>query len=246
MELEVVTAAERPDVEGAIGELTAEVWPPFMLEDPVADRHWGRLYDTFGGFQLTLVDQAGQTVAAGNAIPLTWDGAAGDLPDGWDDALERGVDNHRQGRPPDTLCALAATVGRRHQGTGASRLVIGAMRALAVQARLARRLAPGRPSWKHRYPLIPIERYVGWTRPDGSLFDPWLRVHASEGATLLAVAPRSMVIPGTVAQWEEWAAMPLPDSGSYVVPGALTPVLVDRERDLAEYVEPNVWMRHPL
>jgi hypothetical protein len=90
-----------------------------------------------------------------------------------------------------------------------------------------------------------MERYIEWRRDDGMLFDPWLRTHERLGAKILKVAPRSMRIPGTVAQWEEWAEMEFPESGSYVVPGALVPVEVDRERDQGLYVEPNVWMEHP-
>jgi hypothetical protein len=55
-----------------------------------------------------------------------------------------------------------------------------------------------------------------------------------------------MQIPGTVAEWAQWAGMAFPESGSYVVPGALVPVEVDREADRVVYVEPNVWMRHRL
>ena len=54
-----------------------------------------------------------------------------------------------------------------------------------------------------------------------------------------------MRIPGTVAQWEEWTGVAFPESGPYVVPGALVPVEIDRERDEGLYVEPNVWMVHP-
>jgi hypothetical protein len=102
-----------------------------------------------------------------------------------------------------------------------------------------------RPTWKHRYPLTSIDRYIEWRRADGELLDPWLRAHERMGAEILAVAPESMTIPGTIASWEEWTGMAFPDSGDYVVPGALVPVSVDRERDLGLYVEPNVWMRHP-
>ena len=28
-------------------------------------------------------------------------------------------------------------------------------------------MAPVRPTWKERYPLVPIERYAAWRRPDG-------------------------------------------------------------------------------
>ena len=55
-----------------------------------------------------------------------------------------------------------------------------------------------------------------------------------------------MVISGSVAEWEAWSGLAFPASGEYVVPGALVPVEVDREHDVATYVEPNVWMRHPV
>ena len=42
-----------------------------------------------------------------------------------------------------------------------------------------------------------------------------------------------MVVTGTVAEWEEWTEMALPESGAYVVPGALVPVEIDRERPKA-------------
>lgn len=57
-------------------------------------------------------------------------------------------------------------------------------------------------------------------------------------------AERSVVMTGSVVDWERWAGMPFPDSGSYVVPGALAPVMIDRRHDRGELVEPNVWVRH--
>jgi hypothetical protein len=103
-------------------------------------------------------------------------------------------------------------------------------------------IAPVRPTWKERYPLIPLERYARWTREDGLPFDPWIRVHARLGAELLEVCPESMRIEGSREEWEEWTGMALPEDGDYVVPGGLVPV-----RFLGghgAYVEPNVWMRH--
>jgi len=85
---------------------------------------------------------------------------------------------------------------------------------------------------------------VEWRREDGTLFDPWLRVHESAGAKLIRVAHKSMRISGAVADWESWTKMSFPESGAYVVPGALVPVEIDRERDESVYVEPNVWMHH--
>jgi hypothetical protein len=103
-----------------------------------------------------------------------------------------------------------------------------------------------RPTHKHRYPLIPMDRYVRWRRRDGSPFDPWLRVHWRLGARLLGGAPRSMVIEGRVREREAWAGLGFPESGRYVVPGALAPITIDRRRDRGRYVEANVWMQHPV
>ena len=55
-----------------------------------------------------------------------------------------------------------------------------------------------------------------------------------------------MIIPGTVAECEEWAALRFPASGSYVVSGAPEPVEIDVAADRGRYVEPNVWMHHRL
>ena len=61
--------------------------------------------------------------------------------------------------------------------------------------------------------MTPIERYAAWRREDGLLFDPWLRVHERLGAEVIGTAPEAMRIPGTVAEWEEWAGMAFPESG---------------------------------
>jgi len=103
-----------------------------------------------------------------------------------------------------------------------------------------------RPALKSSYPLTSLDRYIHWRRADGRDFDPWVRVHRRLGAEILALAPQSMVIEGTVTDWEEWTGLRFPESGPYVVPGALQPVLIDHAADQGRYDDPNVWMRHPL
>jgi len=49
---------------------------------------------------------------------------------------------------------------------------------------------------------------------------------------------------GTVNQWENWAKMPFPDSGDYVIPDGLSTLRVDLDNNKGVYIEPNVWMRH--
>ena len=232
--------AERRELRERRGEL-GDAWPEFMYHDPVANAHWDRHYEEFPDLQLYLVDEDDRYLAESNAVPIPF--GPGELPgDGWDAAMEQAF----AGRPPVAVSAIAITIGVEQRGKGLSKVMIEGM-CKAVAARgLADLVAPVRPSLKHRYPLVSAERYVEWRRDDGTLLDPWLRVHEGAGAKLVRVAPRSMRITGTVAEWEGWTGMVFPDSGAYVVPGALVPVEIDRERDEGVYVEPNVWMHHRL
>ncbi|HEY6398029.1 MAG TPA: hypothetical protein VIX82_11300, partial [Solirubrobacteraceae bacterium] len=107
-------------------------------------------------------------------------------------------------------------------------------------------VAPVRPSWKSRYPTIPIDRYLSWQTAEGLAFDPWVRVHQRLGAKKLRVAPRSMVCRGTVGEWESWTGMAFPESHRYVVPDALEPVVIDCAKDVGVYEEPNLWMLHAI
>ena len=89
-----------------------------------------------------------------------------------------------------------------------------------------------------------MAEYATWTREDGLSLDPWIRTHQRMGASIIKPAPNSTVVTGTVADWEGWAEMAFPVTGSYFVPGALNLVEVDRERDIATYREENLWVQH--
>jgi hypothetical protein len=115
---------------------------------------------------------------------------------------------------------------------------------LARGAGLDALIAPVRPSWKDRYPLVPIERYAGWRRADGLLLDPWMRVHERLGATVLRPEPRSLRITGSAADWEDWTGLAFPEDGDDWFPGGLAPLSV--VAGLGRYWEPNVWMGHTL
>jgi hypothetical protein len=120
--------------------------------------------------------------------------------------------------------------------------MVQAFRDTARAARLTAVIAPVRPTLKERYPLIPIEDYIGWRRDDGSHFDPWIRIHERMGGEIVAPAPDSMLMRAPVADWEEWTGMHFPADGEYVFPGALAPLVV--AGGIGTHVEPNVWLRH--
>jgi GNAT superfamily N-acetyltransferase len=241
MSVEIFTYAQRPELrEHPSFRTLHEVWPEFALHDRVVNVHWDRLYSERGDFQFFLYDaEEDEVLAEGNTIPVRW--VAPD-PRGVDWVLESGFEE----REPTTLSAVQVMIGARHHGRGLSVLMLGRMAQLAREHGLDCLVAPVRPTLKHRYPLTAMERYVTWRREDGELLDPWLRTHARLGAEILAVAPESMRVEATVADWEAWTGLRLPESGDYVVEGALAPVAVDVEADRGVYVEPNVWMRHPL
>jgi hypothetical protein len=113
-------------------------------------------------------------------------------------------------------------------------------------AGLTRLIAPVRPTGKHRYPAMPMTRYIAVRRGDGLPDDPWLRVHLRAGGRILRVAPASMVMAGSLAQWRAWTGLPFDRTGEVIVPDALVPVHCDASHDYAVYVEPNVWIEHNL
>jgi hypothetical protein len=236
------TAAERPDLREQLSELV-EAWPRFMLEDPVAERCFPLLYERFPTLQHFLVDPGtDELVAEVNCVPVAVD--VDDLPDrGWDDVLERGTTADEE---PTAVSAIQVLLRPGRQGSGLSALCLERMREAVAEHGFDTLVAPVRPSWKARYPLVPIDRYISWTTPEGLPLDPWLRVHARLGATVVRPCPESMTIPGSVADWESWTGMAFPESGDYVVPGALELVSVDRQADTGLYVEPNVWMHHRI
>jgi len=243
LSLEIKTLAQRPDLEEPVHRLSGESWPTFLLHSDIT--HWGSLFDEFVEYQILFCEPAGTLIAVGHTIPFVWNGTSDDLPSTMAELMDRGVRTRRDRSTPNALSALAALVKASHQRRGLSAEVVRAMRSLAQERGMHSLVAPVRPTLKSTYPLTPFERYVGWKRDDGAPFDPWLRVHHKLGAEFLKLMPRSLVVAGTVAEWEEWTGMAFPESGEYVVPGALQPVTIDRERDTGRYEDPNVWMRHP-
>jgi GNAT superfamily N-acetyltransferase len=240
--LRFVSAEDRPDLVERRGPLL-DGWPEFMLHDPVASRCWDFLYERFPAFQHFLVDaETDELVADFNSLPVRVHVDA--LPDrGWDEVLELGT---AAIEPANAVSAISVEVLPSRRGEGLSHLCLARMRENAVDHGFDLLVAPVRPSSKHRYPLVPMESYVEWRTANGLPFDPWLRAHTRVGGQVVSICHESMTIPGSVADWEAWASMSFPESGAYVVPGALTLVSIEREHDRGTYVEPNVWLAHRL
>ena len=246
--LKTYTLRERPELEPSFDRLADVGWPLFMRQrdELGVGEYWPSLFTDFAEWQIAVCGQFDRVVAVGHAIPFVWNGRPEHLPASIASIMRLAAQARAAGHPCNALSALAALVDPGHRGAGLSRVVLQGMAQTALRHGLAEFVAPVRPTLKASYPLVPMERYVRWTDGEGQPFDPWMRVHARLGAAILDVIPRAMIIVGPVEKWEEWTDMRFPESGAYVVPGALQPVTIDRERNEGRYEDPNVWMRHVL
>jgi hypothetical protein len=239
--LKLVRYADHPELrEIRFGVLSQPTFPEYMHHNVPGNRYWGRLYEDFPELQVALLDED-ELVAEFHSVPTPWDGSPGDLPAGWDEAFLRAFES---GRKPDVLCALAISVRPDQQGRRLSSRMLVEMRRAAVAAGLRELIAPVRPTRKSDYPLIPIEQYMSWRRPDGMHFDPWIRVHELIGGEIIAAAAQSMTMEAPVSDWEHWTGMELPGDGEHIVPGMLAPLHVSD--GVGRHVEPNVWLRHSV
>jgi GNAT superfamily N-acetyltransferase len=246
-EFTVITPLDRPDYRDLIGEVVYDVWPEFMLNDEIGGQYWSALFTEFAEYQFALLNQAGVIAAFANSAPLRWTEPLEELPDdGWDWAMIQSAADRVEGNEPTALCGLQIAVTPDYQRHGLSRVMLDHMVGVARSHGLPQVVIPVRPSMKSRYPLTPIERYITWQREDGLPFDPWLRVHVRSGGRIVKPCTNAMRIDGSVTEWEAWTDIRFPESGDYIVPGALTPVHMDVEQDTGLYVEPNVWVVHEV
>ncbi|PWB75930.1 GNAT family N-acetyltransferase [candidate division GN15 bacterium] len=247
-QLTIVKASDRPGFNDWVWSFNRGNWPEFMYKDKVAAECWPALERAFGEYQFAITEKAtGAIVAQVNSIPLAWDRPLDDLPDtGWDWALCQGVDDHRGGKPPRIQCALQIAIGPEWRGQGISAHALEVMKQIGRAMGLNCLVAPVRPNRKAEFPLMSMDAYCQRTGEDGLPFDPWLRVHIRAGGKILRVCHQSMLIVGSVKEWEEWTGMKFETSGSHIVPGALVPLMIDHRADIGRYIEPNVWVRHDL
>lgn len=238
--MKIVTVVERPELLEREGDEPIDAFAEYNYHGDVLNAHWGRLTEERPDFQFFLLDDD-EILARGYSLPVSWDGTVGGLPAGIDGAIARGFDEDGA----NVLCAMLIAIPTKHRGRALSAIAVAAMRDLAVRHGLTALIAPVRPNSKERYPLVPVEEYATWTRPDGLLFDPWMRVHERAGATVLKPERRSLHISGSVAEWEQWTQMAFPQSGDYWFPRGLATLEIDRAADSGSYWEPNVWMHHP-
>jgi hypothetical protein len=250
MALTIHRLKERPDLRPLVfsAEFRPPFWPEFLLHDPAARLYFSApFFDRYLEYAFAgLAD--GKVVARAFSVPFAF-GAAGraELPDGgWDEVIRWAHADAALGIAPNAVSALEISLLHGARGAGNSRAILAAMKENAKRLGFASLFAPVRPSAKHLLPFLPMRDYVALKRPDGLPQDPWLRAHVGAGGSIVRIAPYAMTIVGTVAEWRRWTGMALAQSGPTAVAGALSPLHVSLEHDVAVYVEPGVWVHHPL
>jgi GNAT superfamily N-acetyltransferase len=250
--LTITTFARRPDLlDKVFGPEIQSAVPEFMRHDPVAALYYGdgRLDRRYREFGLVAVDPAepDRPVARAFSVPFALGDGRGreELPDGgWDAVIRWADEDWRAGRSATAVSALEIMVAPRLQRSGISRLMLAALRDNVRRLGFADLYAPLRPTDKHREPLTRFADYVARQREDGLPHDSWVRTHVRAGARIIKVAPCSMVVAGTLAEWQRWTGLAFTTSGPAIVPGALSPIHVSLEQDHAVYIEPNLWVHH--
>src|SRR5579862_2362490 len=117
MEQQIITTSDRPDLaEQSSAALLAD-WPEFILHDRCAPDLMGRAWKHFPQFDVRLLED-GAVTAGGWAVPLRWNGEAGDLPDGYDGALTSALGGEGDAAEPDTMCVMAVAVHPDRQRAG--------------------------------------------------------------------------------------------------------------------------------
>ena len=236
------------DYQDRADEIAVNSWHEFMLHDPIANKNWHDLFDRFEEYQFAMLDtQTNRMSAMGNSVPFYWDKDISDLPEGgWDWVFLKAIDDHKNGVTPNMQSAIQIAIHSDYQSQGLSAKMIKAMRSIAESKGFKNLVAPVRPNQKSKYPLISIDDYIKWTNDEGLPFDAWLRVHARAGAKIIKPCHGAMTIRGSRAEWEEWTGLKFPQSGEYVIPGALNPMEMNIEQDEGVYIEANVWMVHTV
>lgn len=243
--LDITTLADRPERMALTAELDDPDVAPFLYQDPVSVALFVDLVARHPAYTLLAVEKAtGRPAAMVCTLPFTAGGEP--PPGGYDAVLLSAAADTLAGRPGDAVSALFATVRPDLRGRGLSAAMLDAARRNTARLGHDALLAPVRPTHKHRHPEMPMAEYAAWRRPDGTAADPWLRVHERAGGRFVAVAPHSMTVTAGLDRWREWTGLPFDAPGPVLVPGGLVPVQCDPARDVAAYVEPNVWFRHDV
>lgn len=221
-----VSLAERPDLFDAAVAIDAEASAlGFTQHDEIGMlAHAYRLRTRCPDYFLVLTDEDRRALARGHGAAVAGCARSEELPsNGWDGAVLWAVHDALDNVPPTAACALEINVDPTLRGHGIIGDAVRAMRDRAKRNGLRTLLAPVRPPEKGNEPFVPMAAYAQRMREDGLRADRWLRVHVRAGGIIVGVAPASMVVVGTLQNWQEWTGEPFDGDGPIAVPRSSPP-----------------------
>lgn len=239
------TLEQRPELSEQLFVLGERSFSKFLKNNDTA-QYSSSYEDIMFKYCIVVCDDEDRVLGGGFTVPIEWDKSVTNLPQGYDGAIIKAMEDLKTGKYINTLCGLSVIVSPDNRGQKLSYQILSAMKNLAKECGLTSLIIPVRPVLKSHYPLLSIEDYLRWENSDGSPFDPWLGIHWKMGAKVIDIAHNSMNITGTVRDWEDWSGLQFLQSGEYVIPEALVPINISLEENKGEYIEPNVWVEHPI
>lgn len=247
--IEITTLTDRPHLASKVAALDGG-WPEFMLHDQVGQGFHMDAAEHYTDYTVvaTPVDRPDEVIGRAVSVPigLAEEPPAG-LPDtGWDAAIVLGRMARFAGYGGDALCGLEVTIRPDMRSSGLGAEMLRWFHAIARSKGLRHFVAAVRPPGKADVPEMTMAKYAARVTAEGLPADPLLRAHVRLGASIVGIAPASMVVVGSLAQWRDWTGLPFDQDGPVVVPGGMVPVRCDLTHDSAAYVEPNVWVHQPL
>ena len=244
MNYKVANFKERPDLYDLQEDICGKAFPVFLYYSDIAAKYWEKMIAYYKEYQLLLLEED-QIMAVINCMPMNLDIADEALPhEAFNWGIEKGIKDIEAGKEINAAMGVQIVIPEEYQGKGISSIAAEELKNMCLKMGIKRLIIPIRPTLKSKYPLNDIDNYIKWKTKDGLPFDPWLRVHVRKDAKIIKACKKAVEIRGTVKEWETWTNMKFPESGEYVVDGALCPVIIDRENNLGTYIEPNVWISY--
>ena len=158
--------------------------------------------------------------------------------------VKKGIYDFETKKKPNALGGLQVIITKAFLGQGFSKVIIAEGKKRIAQFGLSQLIIPIRPTFKHKYPQMEMEEYIGLKKNE-QVYDPWIRTHIKGGAKIIKVCKNSMNVKGDLNFWKRLIGKELTSSGMYKVNGALNPVRIDLENQSGEYREENIWIHYP-
>ncbi len=246
MHYKIVTFKERPDLYDLQEEICGKAFPVFLYYSEIAANTWDKMIRYYNEYQLLFLHND-KIICVFNCMPMNHDFSDEELPeDAFDWGLEKGIKDFEDGKEINAALAIQIIIPKEYQGKGISHIAVVEIKKMCAKMGIKKLIIPVRPTLKSKYPISHIDEYTKWKNEKGLPFDPWLRVHVKQNGKIIKPCNKALIVKGTIEQWETWTQMSFPESGKYVVDGALCPVRIDIENDLGVYIEPNVWVSYEI